>query len=191
MARAVNSDRPHKSTAPHGLRRLVSVRRINDAGLAETISATPKELITIAHYLHLPEVKGLTADVVMARWRGKGVRVTGALKADVVQTCVVTLDPLDAHIEAEFERRFLPDEKSESEGETNDVFVDPDAEDPPEPLTHEIDLGEILVEELSLNLDPYPRKAGVAFEGESAAEPARANPFAVLAKLKPKSKDKT
>ena len=53
-----------------------------------------------------------------------------------------------------------------------------------EPLGREIDLGEILVEELSLNLDPYPRKEGVAFHADDA--PPRENPFAVLAKLKPK-----
>lgn len=191
MARAVTKERPRAPTSPHGFRRLVSVAKIGDAGLAQTIAAAPKEFGKIAEYLHLPEVKGLTADVAMARWRARGVRVTGALKADVVQTCVVTLDPVDAHIEARFERRFLPDEKLESEGGAHDVLVDPDAEDPPEPLTHEIDLGEILVEELSLNLDPYPRKPGVAFEGENEAEPARASPFAVLAKLKPKSNDNT
>ena len=187
MARAVNRDRPHQPASPHGFRRLVSVAKIGDAGLAQAISATSKELGKIAEYLHLPEVKALTGKVAMARWRGKGVRVTGALKADVVQTCVVTLDPIDAHIEAAFERRFLPDEKLASE-EAHDVFVDADAEDSPEPLTHEIDLGEILVEELSLNLDPYPRKPGVAFEDDSKAEPAKENPFAVLAKLKPKTK---
>jgi hypothetical protein len=98
----------------------------------------------------------------------------------------VTLDPVDAHVEAAFERRFLPLEKLQAEAEDDgEIFVDPAAEDPPEPLGHEIDVGEILIEELALNLDPYPRKPGVAFQAEAHGEP-RENPFAVLAKLKPK-----
>ena len=54
-------------------------------------------------------------------------------------------------------------------------------------LTNEIDMGEVLVEELSLNLNPYPRKEGTAFEvkPEPLAE-EKIHPFAGLAKLKSK-----
>jgi hypothetical protein len=48
-----------------------------------------------------------------------------------------------------------------------------------------VDLAAPLLEELSLSLDPYPRKAGVQFappEEAPAEEPN--NPFAVLGKLK-------
>ena len=52
-----------------------------------------------------------------------------------------------------------------------------------------IELGEVLVESLSLALDPYPRKPGMVFQEVSddssadAGEPAP-SPFAALAKLK-------
>ncbi len=48
-----------------------------------------------------------------------------------------------------------------------------------------IDLAAPVLEELSLSLDPYPRKAGVEFAPPEEA-PARSpdNPFAVLGKLK-------
>jgi uncharacterized metal-binding protein YceD (DUF177 family) len=170
----------------HGFKRTISVSKIGDAGLQQTVAARAEEFSAIARYLELAGLKSLTAEVSLERWRGRGVRLTGTLIADVVQTCVVTLDPVDAHVEAAFERRFLPPEKLRAEVEdVTEVFVDPTAEDPPEPLGHEIDLGEIVVEELALNLDPYPRKPGVEFRGDDHAE-ARENPFAVLAKLKPK-----
>ena len=170
----------------HGFRRTVSVSKIGDAGLKQTITARPEELQAIARYLELAGVKALKGEIALERWHGKGVQVTGSLVADVVQTCVVTLDPVDAHIEANFERQFLPPQKLKAAVKDEpDVFVDPTADDPPEPLGHEIDLGEILIEELALNLDPYPRKAGVAYQGDANAEP-QAKPFAVLAKLKPK-----
>lgn len=177
MARAVSET--------HSFRRMISVAKIGEAGLAQTVVAKPQEFEAIASYLDLAALKALSGEFALTRWRGKGVRLTGKLVADVVQTCVVTLEPIDAHIEAEFERRFLPPDKLEREPEEDgEIVVDPTAEDPPEPLTHELDLGEILIEELALNLDPYPRKAGVEFH-ESQDAP-RDNPFAVLAKLKPK-----
>ena len=170
----------------HGFRRVVSVSKISDAGLQQTVVARAEEFPAIAQYLDLAGVKSLKGEFVLQRSHGKGVRLTGSVIADVVQTCVVTLDPVDAHVEGNFERQFLPAEKLKAAGKDEpEVFVDPMAEDPPEPLGHEIDLGEVLIEELALNLDPYPRKAGVAYQGEADAA-ARPNPFAVLAKLKPK-----
>jgi len=176
--------------AAHAFRRLVAVAKVGESGLAQTVEAKPGEVEKIAAYLDLVEVRSLKADVKLSRWRGKGLRIAGKLMADVTQSCVVTLDPVEAKIEAEFERRFLPDDDltRDQEGE-HEVFVDPEGEDPPEPLGRDVDLGEILVEELSLNLDPYPRKPGVEFHGDAANTP-RENPFAKLAKLKPKLVDK-
>lgn len=176
----------HQPESPpaHGFRRTVPVARVGEAGLVQSIEAKPQEREKIAHYLALPAVASLTAEVALAPWRGKGLRVEGTLRADVTQTCVVTLDPVEAHVEAAFERRFLPAELlARDEESQHEVLVDPEGEDPAEPLGHDVDLGEILVEELSLNLDPYPRKPGVEFQADAGAG-ARENPFAKLAKLK-------
>ena len=57
-------------------------------------------------------------------------------------------------VDAEFDRLFSRDAAAATEGE---VEIDPEAE-VPEPLVGgRLDLGEILAEELSLALDPYPR----------------------------------
>jgi len=183
--------KPHvEPPAPHGFRRLVTVAKVGEGGFAQTIEAKPEEYEKIAEYLDLAAVQSLKAHVQLHRWRHKGLRVTGKMTADVTQSCVVTLDPVEAKVEAEFERRFLPDDKLEREhGGEHEVFVDLEGDDPPEPLGRELDLGEILVEELSLNLDPYPRKPGVEFKEDTAAT-TRENPFAKLAKLKPKLVDK-
>jgi uncharacterized metal-binding protein YceD (DUF177 family) len=175
-----------EAASAHGFRKTVAVGKIGEQGLRQTVSANEEERAKIAAFLGLQGVRSLNAEISLTRGRAKGVLVTGTFDADVVQTCVVTLDPVDAKVEGEFERRFQPAEAVRQEiEEANEILVDPLAEDPPEPLGHEIDLGEILVEELSLNLDPYPRKAGVEYHA-GAAEARRENPFAALAKLKPK-----
>lgn len=177
---------PREPQATHGFRRTIGVGKIGEQGLNQTITATEEERAKIAAFLGLQQIRSFTAEIALTRWRAKGVVVSGSFKADVVQTCVVTLDPLDAKIEGSFERRFEPGAKvRDPVEEAQEILLDPMAEDPPEPLGHDVDLGEILVEELSLNLDPYPRKPGVEYQGDPA-ETQRENPFAALAKLKPK-----
>ena len=172
----------------HGFRRMIAIAKVGEGGLVQKIAAGPNDLPRIAAYLDLVAIGALSAELTLTRWRARGVRVSGKLKADVTQTCVVTLDPLPAHVETEFERRFLPVEAlPENYTERQEVFVEPEGEDPPEPVEREIDLGELLVEELALGLDPYPRKLGVEFRaGDAPAAEPRKNPFAALAKLKPK-----
>jgi uncharacterized metal-binding protein YceD (DUF177 family) len=172
----------------HGFRRMIAIAKVGEGGLVQKITVGPSDLPRIAAYLDLAAIEGLSAEITLTRWRARGVRVNGKIKADVVQTCVVTLDPVPAHIDAEFERRFLPvDVLPKNYAEQQEVFIDPEGEDPPEPVEREIDLGEVLIEELALTLDPYPRKAGVEFHADEAPEgKPRKNPFAVLAKLKPK-----
>ena len=106
--------------AAHGFRRLVSVAKVGEQGLAQTISASPGELPKIAAYLGLVAVRDLKADIALTRWRAKGIRVTGTLHAEVTQSCVVTLDPIEAHVE---ETRFLGKTTYPLQGRTLAVFV--------------------------------------------------------------------
>ncbi len=173
----------------HGFTRLVPAARIGEGGLSITLVTSPEELRKIADYLELVSLKCLKAEVDLSRWRGRGVLVDGRFTAEVTQSCVVTLEPVDARVEGRFERRYLPNaELKGEEAATDEIHVDPDGEDPAEVLCREIDLGEALVEELSLALDPYPRKPGVEFAPEQDMVVKPDNPFAVLAKLKGKGR---
>lgn len=170
----------------HGFKRLLPVRKVGDSGLVHEVEASAEECARLAAFLDVVALKALRAAFRVNRWRARGLRLEGSLVADVVQSCVVTLEPVESHIEARFERRFLPADMLEPTQEADDVLVDPDGEDPPEPLMHELDLGGIVVEEIALNLDPYPRKPGSVFAPAAAEEgvPAPASPFAALARLK-------
>lgn len=107
------------------------------------------------------------------------------LEADVVQPCVVTLQPVAAHLSDHVVRRYLA-EWVAPEAEESEVPED----DTTEPLTDMIDAGQVLVEALSLALPLYPRAEGVAFDGAIAAEAGtepltdeKLRPFAGLADL--------
>jgi uncharacterized metal-binding protein YceD (DUF177 family) len=118
-----------------------------------------------------------------------GVAVGGRLTADIVQACVVTLDPVAQHIDEPFSVRFVRPGSPELEALMKphaEIVVDPAAEDPPEVLEGPtLDLGAVVEEAFVLAIDPYPRAPGAVLPAESAGtgdDPA--SPFAVLARLK-------
>ena len=134
----------------------------------------------------------LALDALAARLRlkrlpgGAQIQLAGHFSADVVQSCVVSLEPVSAHVEEDFVLTFAT---GQNEAE-NEVVVVMDDEDPPEPIENGvIDLGEAVAEHLALALDPFPRAPNAVFLGgekSPPAAPAKGNPFAGLAPLKKK-----
>jgi len=121
------------------------------------------------------------------------VRLTGRIRAKVVQECVVTLDPVPAVIDEKFDRGFLPFDDLYSEdkaGSEHEIVADRDLGDIPEELSDPLDIGEIVAEEFGVALDPYPRKPGLedtGYTSQPAGVPplgdADVKPFAGLADL--------
>jgi len=165
--------------------RPVRVRDLPAAGTTVTLSASAEERAAIAAELGLLGLDALSADLAVRPIR-HGARVTGTMKAEAVQACVVTLEPVPEAVAEEIDVAFVkPDERPRPA----EIDVDPVAADPPDPFDGEsIDLGALVVEHLVLGLDPYPRRPGAVFEaGDDAAGGGddRPSPFATLAKLKP------
>jgi uncharacterized metal-binding protein YceD (DUF177 family) len=166
-------------TATHGFHRLQSLAVLPDSGLEVRIEAKPAERKTLAAYLDVSAVDSLRAVLLLQRWRGNGVRVTGRVEAALTQTCVVTLEPLASRVSAEIDRKFLPEAMMARDADPHELVIDPDGEDPPDPLPHTLDLGDLVAEDVALNLDPYPRKEDAA-DAPLAPDEAPANPFAIL-----------
>ena len=136
----------------------------------------------IAKRLDLASLDRLEAHVCLER-SGEVVRATGRLLASLDQSCVVTGDPVAAHVDEPFAVLFVPepvagpDEEVElGKGDLDVVFHDGAA----------IDLGGALADTLALSLDPYPRSAGAkaALKEAGVLSEEQASPFAVLAKLR-------
>jgi uncharacterized metal-binding protein YceD (DUF177 family) len=139
----------------------------------------------IAKALGLDALESLTAELKVSPWLD-GVQVDGRWTARVRQTCGVTLEPFETDLHGELHLRALPEGSAALGGADEgggELDLDPEGDDPPDVLADDrIDLGAYVVEDLSLAIDPFPRKPGVAFEApEQKGEPS---PFAVLAKLK-------
>jgi uncharacterized metal-binding protein YceD (DUF177 family) len=154
------------------------------------IAADAGEREALARRLGVVAVNALTAEFRLIPEEGKGaVRLSGTLKAEITQTCVVTLEPLTSRIDASVERVYALDAVEETSGHVSNLR---ELEELPDPIVGgAIDIGEAAAEELALEIDPFPKRSGASFGGY--ADPAspvdgrsgRADgPFAVLAKLK-------
>lgn len=171
--------------------RRIEVDKITGAAWMDSFSATEKECAALAKRFGIESLANLKATVTLQRVSDdKIIMAEGRFDVDVVQRCVVSLEPVKSHIAAEFTEtytennlRFLPGAE---------IAVSPADEESPEPIENGIiDMGEMIAQQLSLELDPYPRSPKVK-EIQDAEIVHKSgddlSPFAILAKLK-KNKD--
>ncbi len=135
--------------------------------------------------LGLGALTRLDAHAMLER-KGEEVRATGRVQASLTQSCVVTGDPVAAHVDELFNLKFVP--------EAHDLAPDSEIELGPEDcdiVFHDgaaIEFGQAVVDTLALNIDPFPRSAGAdaALKEAGIMTESEASPFAALAALKGK-----
>lgn len=145
----------------------VNVARLPQKGLPVRIEADETQRAALAREHGLLEVRNYRTDLVASPWKAGGVRIAGSVTADIVQECVVTLDPIDARVETDISALFVPEGSRLAAwpGSESEMVLDPDGPDAPETFRgDEIDVGALAEEFFVLAIDPYPRKAGAVAE---------------------------
>ena len=171
-----------------------------------TIEPDEKQREALAEHFDILAIDNLKADLTFKREQGGLIiHVTGHFSADIQQTCVVTLDPIHSHIEEDFEAWYgdleqavsftKPKQQKDALRQHGETPIVPEKDDP-EPIEDgKLDLGDIVMQFVSLAIDPFPQKDGVELgEGDvpEVKEPApeRKNPFAKLQEWKDKQHGK-
>lgn len=176
---------------------VVALDSIGDEPRHFELSADDEARSALSRRFDLVSIESVNATLVLSWMKlGKVLSVKGQISAKVTQSCVITLDPVPAVISEKIDIVLSRNPEQTAE------IIDPNEA---ETLDGEnIDIGEIVSEELSLALDPYPRRPGIdpasielgpgarLVSEEAAREDAREtakknNPFEVLAALKPKN----
>lgn len=180
-----------------------SVEDLDDVAEAVTIEADDASRDRLCQRLNdVEEIKALTAGLNLIREQGgRVVYVYGSLTADIVQNCVVTLEPLDIRIEEEVQGWFADKdsavsfaaakrerdyERSTEKSTHGEIEMMPEQEDPEPIIGGMVDLGELVTQHLSLAIPPYPHKEGVKYEfGDDDIQieedsPLKKNPFEAL-----------
>lgn len=143
--------------------------------------ANAAELGAIKRYAGVEDVTDFTAQVRISPLSGGRFRVSGTLKASVVQASAINLEPVPSSIQESFSVEYWPPEAIGEAGE--DIPFDAEL---PEPLDGgRIPLGTLLSEIFALALDPYPRNPDDKLDWIAPQAGAEPGPFAKLARLKP------
>lgn len=160
---------------------LYELGRLGQAGDVVTIAPKPEELVRIAEWAGVEAVDGFTAKIDLRKVTPTRYAFDAVMSADIVQSCVVTLEPVRSHIEKAFHRDlFLTQLKAEL-----DVDLAPVDEDGREEIASlRYDLAVPVLEEFALAIDPYPRAPGVEFESPVDPDAEPEHPFAALKSLK-------
>jgi hypothetical protein len=159
------------------------VDKIPMDGYAADLTASDSECAALAVRFGLVSLGNLSASI-HAEWvrNQKAVAVTGELKADVVQSCVVTLEPLSAHITCAIDIECVGEGDEHPAGAKLMTADDENIE----PIRGGVvDLGEIVAQHLGTSLDPYPRKPGLDYiDIEFGKSDPAPSPLAKLADFK-------
>jgi hypothetical protein len=173
--------------------RPVRVEAVPASGLEQAIEANEAERAALAKLNGLPAIARLTAKFTLDRAGRGAVRVRGEVHAEATQSCVVSLEPVEAIVDEPVDVRFVPPPR---EGGSRRA-PPPEAEsfgigdeDEPDPIIDgKIDLGALAAEFFVLGLDPYPRKPGVDFALSQDEREEANSPFSGLSEGAKKSEE--
>ncbi len=143
------------------LHRPLTAGRIGPEGLEILVEANPDECAALARRFGLPAIHALTCRFRLRPLAGGAIAADGALRAEVVQVCVVSAEDFPATVTEAFTVRFVP-------AGTEDDDPDPELVDEIPYAAGRLDLGEAAAEQLALALDPFPHKPGVGHRDGSA-----------------------
>ncbi len=153
----------------------VDLTKISKTGRDYRLEADAAARKRIAERLRVPSVEALAGEIHIAATR-KAVFVRGSVRGRLTRECVVSLEEMPETVDDRFEVEFVRC--------ADDAPVEEDnAENWHEPEAHRgvvFDIGELLVQQFSLALDPFPRKPGAVSLAQTYGTEKLSSPFSIL-----------
>ena len=146
----------------------VNVGHVSTNPVTVFLEADPDERKALADRWNVDRVDAVIAELALSRWKRDGVRIKGRVEADIVQHCVVSLEPVTDHIDESFEALYVPEGSKLARivtDESGEMVVEAEGPDVPESFAGDsIDVGAVCEEFVVLAINPYPRLEGVVLE---------------------------
>ena len=165
----------HHAAAESPVTYKVNVARLSRSGLPVWLEADAAQREALAAEHGLQSVESFRFDLTLAPWKGRGVRVSGTVRAEITQACIITLDPVPAVIEETIETVLVPEGSKLATprwAEQGEMILDAEGPDAPETFSGDsVDAGALAEEFFALAIDPYPRKAGASVEAADTGAP--------------------
>lgn len=152
----------------------ISMSKLPSSSQTVELPINDDSLASIAEACGVSDIKKLTARFRFKRWRKHGLTLTGEFHAEIEQECIATLEPVFTKLNENFERQFLPERSSEyklPEIIDGEMILDPEANDLPDIIEGDtLNLWDVLIEEMILAIDPFPRSETADNQAESVEE---------------------
>lgn len=182
----------HENDIKQALSYPLEVRSLPAKGVRVHLDTDEKERAQLAENHGLLAVRAFSAEFQVSQWKKRGVKIKGHVQAEIVQECVITLEPVPDHIDEAVDVVMVPSDsrlaKPILHDETGELFIDAEGPDVPEVFEGDtIDVGALAEEFFELAINPYPRKPGVALpqaENDPKQVEKKVHPFDVLKKIK-------
>jgi uncharacterized metal-binding protein YceD (DUF177 family) len=173
----------------------IKCKTLKEAEKTFHVEANNEEREKLAKRLDLLNLESLRVKAVVFRQSTDLVQALCECRADYSQACVATSKPLKKNLNFDFVRLFSANTEvyfgCDVEPDEEGGGVNQEIPDPPDPMIDGgFDLGESVAEQLSLEIDPFPRAADAVIDYSAstweAASKQRPNPFAILEQLRKK-----
>jgi len=139
----------------------VLVPKLPNTGRNIIFNAEEDTLVVLAQELGVEDLIEFRAELLARPWKKGGMALKGRVFVKLEQACVVTSEPVQEELLLDIDRKFLPVGKNLRREKLNDdgeLVIDPDANDIPDEFSGDtIDLWGSLLEEVVLELNPFPR----------------------------------
>jgi len=183
----------------------VECEEIDDKPVSIELSLPDECKTPLCNRLNLHGIEQLQATLMLSRHAvNKAIHIKGEIIASIQQKCVVTMEPVSEVVKDKFESwytdksqtvSFVKAKRERMSAQDQEEQAVLDEEDDPEAIIGgRIDVGELVVQNFSLALNPYPRIEGARGNfGEqlgNAPEGTYDNPFAALKDWKTAEKKK-
>lgn len=134
--------------------RIVKIEDISEKSLVEKIKATESERLALAKRFGLISLDSFEATVTLQWKDSKQLQLKADFDATVQQVCVRTSDHITQRLQGHVEELFTTDPLpfQEEEMDLESLLAEPESLE-----GDEVDIGEIMSQHLSLDLNPYAK----------------------------------
>ncbi len=138
------------------------VEALPKTGFELSLKATQDECNSLAEKLQIESVSALSAELFIKQWRKGGVHINGTYTTTISQICVISLETFETILDEKVDQKFFSTTKLPELTDTKEAEMLDNDLDPPEALQDgALNVFDYIAEALLLQLDPYPKKAGV------------------------------
>ncbi len=140
-------------------------------------------LSVLAEHLNIIEAKKASIQGTLKLQTEKQIFLNAIIKAKLIQSCSLTLEPIVTNINKQILRTFSIGSSKNMETKKNVFELNKNSFEN-DMIINEINLGDVLIETITLETPDYPKKSGASMNLAPKEDINVESPFSILSRLK-------